>query len=59
MILGLCEAAARAEGFAAVELMGTMSGVPLYRVCGYQPVERIEDDRGGVAVPLLRMRKAL
>ena len=57
--LGLCEAAARAEGFSRVELMATMAGEPLYRACGYQPVERLEDDRGGVAVPLLRMEKAL
>jgi GNAT superfamily N-acetyltransferase len=59
MILGLCEAAARSEGFRRVELMGTLAGEPLYRACGYQPIERVEDARGGAAVPLLRMRKAL
>jgi len=59
LILSLCEAAARSAGFRAVELMATMSGEPLYRACGYQPCERIMDDRGGVAVPLLRMRKVL
>jgi GNAT superfamily N-acetyltransferase len=59
MILGLCEAAARSEGFSAVELMATMAGEPLYRASGYEPLERIEDSRGGAPVPLLRMRKPL
>ena len=59
MILGLCEAAAKGEGFSTVELMATMSGEPLYRASGYEPIERIEDDRGGAPVPLLRMRKSL
>jgi GNAT superfamily N-acetyltransferase len=59
MILALCEQAAKARGFASVELMATMAGEPLYRACGYQPCERILDDSGGAAVPLLRMRKHL
>lgn len=59
LILGLCEAAARSEGFSTVELMATMAGEPLYRACGYEAIERVHDDRGGVAVPLLRMRKPL
>ena len=52
LILSLCEAAARAAGFTRVELMATMAGEPLYRACGYEPCERLMDDRGGVAVPL-------
>jgi len=59
MILGLCEAAARAEGFTRAELMATMAGEPLYLSCGYEAIERLADDRGGVDVPLLRMRKSL
>ncbi|WP_326524989.1 GNAT family N-acetyltransferase [Sphingomonas sp.] len=59
LILSLCEGAARAEGFGAVELMGTMAGEPLYRACGYVEVERLVDMVDGVAVPLVRMRKAL
>ncbi|MDR7149901.1 GNAT superfamily N-acetyltransferase [Hydrogenophaga palleronii] len=59
LILGLCEAAARNEGFTQVELMGTMAGEPLYRACGYAVIEPVEDTRGGAAVPLLRMRKRL
>jgi GNAT superfamily N-acetyltransferase len=59
LILTLCEDAARAEGFTCVALMATMAGEPLYRACGYQAVENVVDTRGGVGVPLLRMRKAL
>lgn len=58
-ILSLCEAAARAEGFRSVELMATLSGRPLYEACGYRAVEALSDDRGGVGVPLVRMRKTL
>ena len=56
-LLAHCEAAARAEGFGAVELMGTMAGIPLYLSAGYRVLEDIADDRGGAPVPLKRMRK--
>jgi GNAT superfamily N-acetyltransferase len=59
LILSLSEEAARSEGFKKIELMATMAGEPLYRACGYEPCERIMDDRGGVAVPLLHMCKRL
>jgi GNAT superfamily N-acetyltransferase len=59
LILTLCEAAAKAEGFLRVELMATMAGEPLYRACGYQPIEQVQDERGGVPVPLIRMQKQL
>lgn len=59
LILGLCEAAARAEGFRRVELMATLSGRALYSQCGYEDIEAIEDARGGAAVPLVRMGKAI
>jgi len=59
LILDLCEAAAGAEGFTRVELMATLSGRALYSQCGYVDVEAIEDDRGGAAVPLVRMGKAI
>jgi GNAT superfamily N-acetyltransferase len=59
LILALCEASAGSEGYSRLELMATMAGEPLYRACGYEALERIEDDRGGVAIPLLRMGKAL
>ncbi len=59
LLLALCETAAAAEGFRRVELAATMSGEPLYRTCGYEPIERFTDDRGGVAVPMVRMGKLL
>lgn len=59
LILDLCEAAARAEGFGRVELMATLSGRALYSQCGYRDIEAITDDRGGAPVPLVRMGKAL
>jgi GNAT superfamily N-acetyltransferase len=59
LILELCEGAARREGFQRVELVATLSGEPLYAACGYGALERFSDERGGVAVPLLRMAKAI
>ncbi len=59
LILSLCEKAARGRGFRRAELMSTLSGEPLYRACGYIPIEHIMDDRGGVPVPLIRMGKWL
>jgi GNAT superfamily N-acetyltransferase len=59
-ILELCEAAARKEGFLRAELGATAGGEPLYRVCGYQEIERMEvPTPGGVTVPITRMGKAL
>ena len=59
LILSLCEQAAKEEGFTRLELMGTMSGEPLYTTYGFAPVERLTDDRGGVAVPLVKMAKPI
>lgn len=60
LVLGLCEAAARDAGFTRVEMMATMSGVPLYRTCGYVPLEPACSALiDGVEVPLQRMGKAL
>ena len=55
MILGLCEAAARAEGFSRLQLMATLAGEPLYRAHGFEEIERITDQ----GVPLIRMGKAI
>jgi GNAT superfamily N-acetyltransferase len=55
LILSLCEAAAKAEGYRALELSGTMSGVPLYRSFGFVDVRAFEDS----GVPLILMRKAI
>lgn len=59
LILSLCEEAARFEGFRCAELMATLAGEPLYRACGYEVVESLTDERGGVPVPLHRMAKQL
>jgi GNAT superfamily N-acetyltransferase len=60
LILSLCEAAASAEGFTRVQLAATLAGVPLYRACGYEEIERIAAGPvNGVAVPLVLMGKAL
>lgn len=59
LILSLCEAAAAAEGFRRVELAATLSGEPLYRACGYHPIEPFSVDADGVPVPLIRMGKEL
>lgn len=59
-VMALCETAARDAGFGRAELMATLSGEPLYRACGYVPIERVEaPGPDGVTVPLIRMGKAL
>ena len=47
LILGLCEAAAAAEGFRRVELAATLAGEPLYLACGYRPIEPSASGGGG------------
>jgi len=59
LILSLCERAARDEGFTRLELMGTLAGESLYAAYGFEVIERLTDDRGGVAVPLVRMSKPI
>lgn len=59
-MLQTCEDAARAAGFARVELMATLSGEPLYRACGYLPIEPVMVEADGVEpVPMVRMAKDL
>ncbi|MEC7933470.1 MAG: GNAT family N-acetyltransferase [Pseudomonadota bacterium] len=55
LILSLCEAAARAEGFSALDLSATMAGAPLYRRFGFVDVRPFQDH----GVPLMLMRKAI
>jgi len=60
MILQLCEAAARCEGFTRAELAATAAGVPLYAACGYTPMRRWDEITShGVPVPLVLMGKSL
>ena len=59
-ILGACEEAARDAGFGKVEMMATLAGAALYRVCGYHEIEHIRTEPiAGVAVPMIRMGKSL
>lgn len=60
LILSRAEDAARSEGFTRVELMATVAGEPLYTVCGYEVIERVDRvSAEGVAVPGAVMGKAL
>jgi GNAT superfamily N-acetyltransferase len=59
MIISLCEAAAKAEGFESLELMATLSGQPLYEAAGFEPVEWVQEPAGGTPVPLIKMRRAI
>jgi len=60
LVMALCEDAARAAGFARAEMMATLSGEPLYRACGYTPIEHVAaPGPDGVTVPLIRMGKPL
>ncbi len=59
LVLARCEAAAAAEGFTVLELMGTLAGRPLYEAAGFRVVVHLSDATGGTPVPLVRMRKRL
>ena len=60
MVMALCEAAAQQAGFARTELMATLSGEPLYRACGYTPIEHVvASGPNRASVPLIRMGKRL
>lgn len=60
LVLELCEAAARREGFHRAELGAIMGGKPLYEAAGYRPLELLSVQTPmGVAVPILRMHKTL
>ncbi len=59
-ILTACESAIIAAGFPQAELVATLAGEPLYRVCGYREIERYEVPMsGGLTLPVVRMTKRL
>jgi GNAT superfamily N-acetyltransferase len=59
-LLDHCEAAARAHGFTAAELMATLPGQRLYEVCGYAAGAPIQHPLGGdLTIELVPMRKEL
>jgi GNAT superfamily N-acetyltransferase len=60
LLFDRCAAAARARGFAALELGATLPGEPLYRALGFHPVEAMEVTMpDGQRLPLVRMARAL
>jgi GNAT superfamily N-acetyltransferase len=59
-ILELCEAAAKAEGFASLSLMATLPGVPLYSRYGFELLEDVELTMpDGVTIGGARMEKGI
>jgi GNAT superfamily N-acetyltransferase len=59
-ILEECESAARREGFRRLALMATLPGVPLYRACGFRPLEELEITlEDGVTLECVSMDKPI
>ncbi len=59
-ILTACESAIIAAGFPRAELVATLAGEPLYRVCGYSEIERYEIPMSdGLSLPAVRMKRQL
>jgi GNAT superfamily N-acetyltransferase len=59
-ILGACEAAAKAAGFQRAELTATLTGVKLFRVYGFVPVEELLIPlQNREMLPVVRMTKDL
>jgi len=57
-ILAHVEAAAVAAGFEHFEMGSTLTGVPLYTLRGYSPVERVEVPlKNGEFLPVIKMTK--
>jgi GNAT superfamily N-acetyltransferase len=60
MLLTYCEAAARAQGFTAMELMATLPGRRLYQVSGYVPGASVQHPlREDLTIEFVPMRKEL
>ena len=51
LILTLCETAAAAEGFTRMQLHATVAGLPVCGAYGFEPLEGVVIDRGGVPIP--------
>jgi GNAT superfamily N-acetyltransferase len=60
LIMNASENAARAAGFMRLELGATLTGIPLYRVHGFEEGERVEVPLpNGASLPIVRMTKRL
>ena len=51
--------AAGAEGFTRMQLHATLAGLPLYRAYGFEAVEEVLIDSGGVPIPCVHMTKRI
>jgi GNAT superfamily N-acetyltransferase len=59
-IIEECEAAAAREGFRRLVLGATLPGVPLYRACGFEPLEEFEVTLpDGARLACLSMEKSI
>jgi N-acetylglutamate synthase-like GNAT family acetyltransferase len=59
-ILETCESAAKADGFSRAEIGATLTGVKLFQVRGYVPLESVEIPlQNGASLPVVRMTKQL
>jgi GNAT superfamily N-acetyltransferase len=58
LIIKVCEATAKENGFTSFELGATLPGVPLYTVMGYKAIERIDATLpDGEFLGIVKMRK--
>jgi GNAT superfamily N-acetyltransferase len=59
-LIEACEEAAKADGFAKMELGATLPGEPLYAALGYEVSDRFEIPMGdGTTLPCAHMKKEL
>jgi len=59
-ILQACEDAAKAAGFARLEMGATLTGVKLFQARGYVALESLEvPTKEGVSLPIMRMEKRI
>ncbi len=59
-IIEASEEAARREGYRRLALLATLAGVPLYRACGFEPLDEVNVVlTDGVVVPCVSMEKPI
>lgn len=58
LMLTAAESAASAAGFRDFELGATLTGIPFYLACGYQPIaEQLVGLPNGAQLPIMKMQK--
>jgi GNAT superfamily N-acetyltransferase len=58
LILEKCEAAAQSAGFKSFEMGATLTGVPMYKARGYEPIEDLTVPlKNGESLAIVKMRK--